>query len=335
MGISKIVLGAKMVLNRIKQKILNSSDSYNFYKQEYDNKIKQHNQILDSYNKLFNSLYLNFELTPTPFLRNIRELGYQSMIFLDNVCKKHDLSWWLDGGTLLGAVRHGDYIPWDDDLDTAMMRKDYNVLCDVIDEEIVNNNLTNVYATFKEETYRKEPVHRWIQVHYLHPDYNEKKYSFVGLDIFPFDYLKDYHGQNIEDQYQKSRARFYRENREGVDLDTVLKNYYNDLNLNMEREDYYISGVEGTRGPVNTYDLVMMQTDKLFPLKRINFGENKFPVPNDYKDYVIAQYGEKYLQIPKVIRDHGRLTRIREIDNIVEYLEEAVAIFKNANENFK
>ena len=103
----------------------------------------------------------------------------------------------------------------------------------------------------------------------------------------------------------------------------------------MEPQDHYISGVEGTRGPVNTYDLVMMQTDKLFPLKRINFGVNKYPVPVDSIDYLVAQYGKNYLKIPKVIRDHGRLDRIRGIEGIVEKLEEAVNIFKKANQNFK
>lgn len=48
-----------------------------------------------------------------------------------DVCKKHDLRIWATGGTLIGAVRHKGFIPWDDDMDFCMMRDDYNKLIEI------------------------------------------------------------------------------------------------------------------------------------------------------------------------------------------------------------
>ena len=50
---------------------------------------------------------------------------------LDEVCKKYNLRYWLDGGSLLGAIRHNGFIPWDDDIDVVMPRKDYDKLSEI------------------------------------------------------------------------------------------------------------------------------------------------------------------------------------------------------------
>lgn len=52
----------------------------------------------------------------------------EMLSFFDAFCKTHNLTYWLDAGTLLGAVRHGGFIPWDDDTDVMMPKKDYDKL---------------------------------------------------------------------------------------------------------------------------------------------------------------------------------------------------------------
>lgn len=64
----------------------------------------------------------------------IQNYCYELLTILDEVCEKNNLRYYIIGGTLLGAVRHKGFIPWDDDIDVAIPRKDYNYLLEHADE---------------------------------------------------------------------------------------------------------------------------------------------------------------------------------------------------------
>ncbi len=59
----------------------------------------------------------------------------EMMVWLDDVCRRHRIPYWLGSGTLLGAVRHGGFIPWDDDVDIEFRREDYPRLLQVLTQE--------------------------------------------------------------------------------------------------------------------------------------------------------------------------------------------------------
>ena len=55
---------------------------------------------------------------------------------IDEICTRHDIKWWLCYGTMLGAVRHNGFIPWDDDCDIAMLREDYEYFIEFAKKEL-------------------------------------------------------------------------------------------------------------------------------------------------------------------------------------------------------
>ena len=71
---------------------------------------------------------LKTQMTVEMRLTQIKQVCMGLLDVFANVCAKHNLKWWVDGGTLLGTVRDGHIIPWDDDVDVTMPREDYNKL---------------------------------------------------------------------------------------------------------------------------------------------------------------------------------------------------------------
>ena len=69
-------------------------------------------------------------------LRQIQLASLEALKELKRLCDKHGLKYYLVAGTLLGAVRHRGFIPWDDDVDVAMPRSDYNKLSKIAKKEL-------------------------------------------------------------------------------------------------------------------------------------------------------------------------------------------------------
>ncbi|MCR5517875.1 MAG: LicD family protein [Lachnospiraceae bacterium] len=110
---------------------------------------------------------------------------------IDKVCKKHDIKWFADCGTLLGAVRHGGFIPWDDDLDICMLRHDWEKFFEVAKEELPGDYC--VLSLRLEQEYELV-IGRIVNSHAIDFGAEHMKEYFgcpytVGIDIFPLDGL--------------------------------------------------------------------------------------------------------------------------------------------------
>ncbi|MCR5734213.1 MAG: LicD family protein [Lachnospiraceae bacterium] len=107
------------------------------------------------------------------------------------ICNRHNLRWWMDWGTMLGLVRHGGYIPWDDDVDISMMRGDYEKFLKYAKTELpVEYNVANVYNNHDYIDSLSRVVNNTKLK--LAADFLEANHGFPyinGVDIIPIDYM--------------------------------------------------------------------------------------------------------------------------------------------------
>ncbi len=105
---------------------------------------------------------------------------------IDAFCKSNSLTYFLIGGSLLGAVRHKGYIPWDDDIDIGLPRKDYEYLLEYFSSSSGNVEIRSVYN----QKHFMWPNAKAIDNRTVLIELGDKKNAIgVHIDVFPFDYL--------------------------------------------------------------------------------------------------------------------------------------------------
>ncbi len=121
---------------------------------------------------------------------------------IDRICRNHGLKFFADYGTLIGAVRHGGYIPWDDDFDISMLREDYMVFLKVAEKELPPGyKVLSIYNDHRSHTFLARVVNYDListEAGFLRANHN-CPYA-TGVDIFPIDHFEYDDGIN---EYRK------------------------------------------------------------------------------------------------------------------------------------
>lgn len=142
------------------------------------------------YSKIWHMTHNNIQLLgyKKMKLRELQLIQLEAMKQIHAICVKKHIQYYIIAGTLLGAIRHGGYIPWDDDIDIAMMRNDYETFKSVFSQEIDNQKyfLQN-YTTDKyfQPALQRVCIKNTIQD--LPTEYHLHNCKNTFIDIFPLD----------------------------------------------------------------------------------------------------------------------------------------------------
>ncbi len=119
-------------------------------------------------------------------LRRLQLVELDLLNRFTRICEKYGLRYYLIGGTMLGAIRHKGFIPWDDDIDVAMPRPDYEIFLEIIDKELESGYGFNNYKTSKNyRRYFSRLVNTKVSV--TNASNSSTIVEPAWLDIFPFD----------------------------------------------------------------------------------------------------------------------------------------------------
>lgn len=216
--------------------------------------------------------------------------------YIDAVCKKHDIKYWLCSGTLLGAVRHGGFIPWDDDADIEMLREDYKKFVRVMEKEPQTNYVLQTHETDSGYFYP------YAKLRDLHSYLNEKnpfdsfKFRGVYIDIFIMEHSSSYVISRISASiFGRFLPLFIKRNV----CSSILYFLVFKIIFGFFRLITYIYHGGQLRHTFGTYFFKARQEEDIFPLKMQKFEDSFFYVPHNSDAYLKKIYGN-YLNLPEL-----------------------------------
>lgn len=248
-------------------------------------------------------------------IEQMHKISFSILCDIDAYCKEHDLTYYLSGGSCLGAVRHKGFIPWDHDADIMLPRKDYEKF--IVGFAKTYKEKYGVSALATEPQWARQYSKVWDKETVL----SEKRFDDidrgVGVDVFPIDGLpsnklirKIYYKRTMLIFYlrtQMIRKGPFNKSEKLVFIKKYLRKHYGRMGarkyaLKLEKlarkYDFDSSRLVGVSmachyGEKETIERKYMSKQVFLP-----FEQAQFPVVNGYDRYLKNLYGD-YMKVPK------------------------------------
>lgn len=233
----------------------------------------------------------------------------------DALCKTLEIKYFLSGGSMIGALRHKGFIPWDDDLDIMMMREDYDILIEN------RQQLDSKYRLLSIET-----VSDWVYpfakidltTTFVEDEFRKVQHGLF-LDIFPVDHLPD--SDKDQDEIVRkvkiydllrgsSTKKKFKPTEKYKLVKTIIKPYakFRGANYFARKIDYFARSINRKNQGSNTTGCMVVAThgkkeflsgDAFSKAIEVPFENTKTYVPLGYEEYLTNLYGN-YMELPPV-----------------------------------
>ncbi len=249
-------------------------------------------------------------------IREVQKVQLEILLEFDRICKINNIKYCLYAGTLLGAIRHKGFIPWDDDIDVCMLREEYDRFLKVCNRYLDDKYFLQTYKTDKEYHHQFAKLRKNNTLYIEEGLSNLKVHQGIFIDIFPYDNIKL---NTITGKIHRNLLNMFRiinsASSKGVSKSVsgyakmciyyarkiFPKSMKDKLNTKLacafNKSKTQHVGELSLATTKTLYERFSLKKSTFYDIIEWEFENYKFPVPREY-DYVLTRHYGDYMALP-------------------------------------